>query len=406
MEAEFTKLIQNGSLEEVKEGLANGSLKQFLHRSICEGDFPLHVAAKARNPSMVRALLEAGANPNQGSEVKGSHKGYTAMHEAAGNGDIDILNALKDHKADCNRSSDDGWYPLHCAVYRGKQNAIVFLLDLGADVNCETEHHQTPLLFAVSHGRPRDVRLLLKHNASTNLLDSNGDTLMHHALHFRMSELFEGEYDLPESQLDVVVVLALNGVSPSTKNNQQNEATQYVEEDMPSLKQFLTVLYNNRSFLASVPLEWNYMSFLSAKAEMLASCGVPLNESEELCASIKATDEEKEQSKVRKLAERPQGGCPVMRGKKKTAAPPAIPADGSDPSGGKCPFFQKKQNLNGPIPELPAGHPPVDKPALPPVCPFSVAFIQRHSTVFLLMSFSFIVGMYVDQMLNRYLPQQ
>eukprot|EP00796_Vickermania_ingenoplastis_P004424 gene4424-3223_t len=434
MSVELVDFIKNGDLSKLQEGISSGKVQQFLHTAVFEGDFPLHLATKARNEKMVKLLLEAGANVNQGSEARGSHRGYTAAHEAASNGDIDILSVLDEFHADFNRCSDDKWYPLHCAVYKGKPNAITFLLEHGADVNCETEHQQTPLCFAASHGRARDVRLLLKHNASLDLKDTNRDTLMHHALHYRMSKLFEGDYDIPEAQLDVAVILAISGVNPCAANNEQEEPTLFIHEDMPTLPKALSILYNNSPILRSIPIEWNYMSLVSSKEEILKAAGLPPAEASHLCEAMAAVEKEREESKARKLAERPQGGCPVMRGKKEKGND-AVPA-GQDPSGGKCPFFQKKDATPDAetTPEVPPGHPPVPanvagataadpsggkcpffqkknaaKPSgpedLPPVCPFSIAFVQRHGTFLLLMGFSFMLGMWVDQMLNR-LPQQ
>lgn len=438
MASELIDVIKGGDVEKLKAGIENSTFKPFLHKSICDGDFPLHLAAKARNEKMVKLILEAGANVNQGSEVIGSHRGYTAAHEAAGNGDIDILSVLSDFNADFNRCSDDQWYPLHCAVYKGKQGAISFLLENGANVNCETVHHQTPLCFAVSHGRLRDIRLLLKNNAKIELNDSNQDSLMHHALHYRMSKLFEGEYEIPESQLDVAVVLSLHGVNPQTLNNEREEAMLYIQEDIPSFSKVLRLLYNNALQLKSIPIEWNYMSILSSKEESLVAVGLTPNDAHELTDAIAKADKEREESKARRLAERPQGGCPVMRGKRKTTgnATANVP-NAADPSGGKCPFFQKKDGQgDASTTALPAGHPPIPsdipnasagdpsggkcpffqkkadpsipgnpaayKNELPPVCPFSIAFVQRHATVFLLVGFSFVLGMWVDQMLNRF----
>lgn len=435
MASELVDIIKNGEIEKFKEGLAEKKFQQFLHKNIFEGDFPIHLAAKTRNDKIVRAVLEAGCNVNQGCEAKGSHRGYTAAHEAAGNGDLDVLKVLKEFNADFNRCSDDQWYPLHCAVYKGKHGAIQYLLENGADVNCETQHHQTPLCFAVSHGRPRDVRLLLKNKARVDINDTNKDSLLHHALHYRMSKLFEGEYDVPESQLDVVVILVLNGVSPAEVNNEMEDAFVYMKEDLPSLEKGLTIMHNMAAVFSLIPIEWNYMSFVTAKEETLVAAGVPAKEAHELCTIMRQVDKEREESKQRKLDERPQGGCPVMRGKRKKTDAAAAAANGADPSGGKCPFFQKKDGgaaAGGEMPAMPAGHPPIPSnvagatsadpsggkcpffqkknqeggvPAtgneLPPVCPFSVAFVQRHATVLLMIGFSFVLGMWVDQLLNR-----
>lgn len=454
MEAPFVEAIKNGDLEKIHDWLTNKNYQKYLFKSVFEGDFPLHIAAKERNVNMVKALLEAGANPNQGSEVTGSHRGYTAAHEAANNGDIDILIALKEFKADFNRPSDDKWYPLHCSVYKGHHLASTFLLDNGAEVNCETSYYQTPLCFAASHGRPRDVRLLLRRGASVELNDPNFDTLMHHAMHYRMSKLFEGNYDVPESQLDVAVILSLHGVEPTKENSEKENAFAFFKEDIPSFEKFLSILYNNAPILSSIPTEWNYLSLVGCQVDMLIGLGIPPTEAKALRETVEQVEKERQEAKERRLAEAPTGGCPVMRGKRKTtttttteseksAGSAAVNASAADPSGGRCPFFQKSKDA---VPAsdvaLPAGHPPVDsthlggstddpsggkcpffqksqdkatpstttqntgKKVSPQDIPFSgcalsVAYIQRNMTVVLLMGMAFIFGMWVDQVLHH-----
>lgn len=434
---ELVDVIQKSDLEKLKQGLEAKKYQQYLHRAILEGEFALHLAAKNRNVQMVQALLEAGANVNQGSETSGSHRGYTAAHEAASNGDQDMLEVLNNFHADFNRCSNDQWYPLHCAVYKGKLSAISYLLEHGADINCQTIHHQTPLCFAVSHGRTRDVRLLLKKKARIDIQDATGDTLFHHALHFRMSKLFEGDYEIPESQIDVSVILALNGVNPTTLNTERENAFVFIQEDMPHFEKALTIIYNFASLFNQIPIEWNYMSFVTSKLESLVSCGVPPDSAHELFETLQVLEKEREESKARRQAERPQGGCPVMRGKRSkrgdvTKDSAAAESTAADPSGGKCPFFQKKEGESSSATELPSGHPPVPqemlnangsdpsggkcpffqkstavprnemKAELPPVCPFSIEFLKRHTSFFLFVAFAFVLGMWTDQCVNRY----
>lgn len=449
MEAELVEAVKNGNSEKIETGLAENKYQKYLFKSVFEGDFLLHIAAKEKNTKIVEALLKAGANPNQGSEVEGSHRGYTAAHDAASNGDIDVLKLLKDYNADFNRCSDDQWYPLHCSVYKGHQGATKFLLDNGANINCETGCHQTPLCFACSHGRVRDVRLLLKHEASLELTDSNFDSLFHYTLHFQMSKLFEGNYDVPDAQLDVAVVLALSGLNPTRVNAEKETAFEFIKESMPSLEKALVILFNNSVFFSAVPIEWNYLGFVSAKAEYLVGLGLPESEAKMLCEAMRATEEERLAAKARRLAEPSTGGCPVMRGKRSTKAfsdpshAATLPVDGTDPSGGKCPFFQKKsETVSDSTPALPPGHPPLSAESLAGIegdpsggkcpffqkknieststgnpltdkkeatsqkgcssgCPFSPANLQKHTTIILLVCLSFVLGMWVDQRLTN-----
>jgi uncharacterized protein len=64
---------------------------------------PVHAAAAARDAAAMRALLEAGADPD--SPQRG---GITALHAAAQHDDVDTAKTLLDHGADPGRRADDG----------------------------------------------------------------------------------------------------------------------------------------------------------------------------------------------------------------------------------------------------------------------------------------------------------
>uniref|UniRef100_A0A0A9XBX7 BRCA1-associated RING domain protein 1 n=1 Tax=Lygus hesperus TaxID=30085 RepID=A0A0A9XBX7_LYGHE len=100
-------------------------------------------------------------------------------------------------------------------------------------------------MLASDHGHTRMVRYILSHNASTCSVDANKDSLMHYALHYRLSKLFEGEYVLPEGQFDVAVLLALHGAPVDLLNDQEELPTHYIQKQLPS---FLTVLQQLASF--------------------------------------------------------------------------------------------------------------------------------------------------------------
>lgn len=82
----------------------------------------IHAASASGNLSIVRALLEAGADVNAPQE-----KGFTPLHEAAATGKLDLLRILLSHGANLEQKTEDGKSALDLA--RGqKQDAIVDVL--------------------------------------------------------------------------------------------------------------------------------------------------------------------------------------------------------------------------------------------------------------------------------------
>ena len=79
----------------------------------------------------VRDLLAKGANPNEYDSL-----GSTPLHDAAWNGDPDLVKLLLKYKADPNaRHKESGSVPLHYAVLMNRLQVVEALLDGGADVN-------------------------------------------------------------------------------------------------------------------------------------------------------------------------------------------------------------------------------------------------------------------------------
>jgi ankyrin repeat protein len=75
---------------------------------------PLHSAAAAHSTELVRLFLEQGAPAD--AKQQG---GWTALHEAAQIGDLQMVSDLIQHQADLLARSDDGKTPLQMAESKG-----------------------------------------------------------------------------------------------------------------------------------------------------------------------------------------------------------------------------------------------------------------------------------------------
>jgi ankyrin repeat protein len=87
-------------------------------------------AAAERQSTVVRVLLDSGANPNDRSST-----GYTALLFAARNGDRGTTEMLLSAGARLDDAADDGTTPLLMATLRGHVDYAAFLLDRGVSAN-------------------------------------------------------------------------------------------------------------------------------------------------------------------------------------------------------------------------------------------------------------------------------
>ena len=103
----------------------------------------------------VRALLAAGAGPDAPD-----HKNRTALHRAAGDGDLAAVRLLLLAEANPNCRDDEGATPLHMAAWDGSPGVIRLLLNAGADPGAVDEDGITPLARALSTKQSKAADLL------------------------------------------------------------------------------------------------------------------------------------------------------------------------------------------------------------------------------------------------------
>ncbi|XP_022719720.1 ankyrin repeat domain-containing protein 65-like [Durio zibethinus] len=111
---------------------------------VCET--PLLHAAWQGHTVTAKYLLEHGAIPAIPSDL-----GATALHHAAGIGNIVLLKSIPAKGVEIDSQSDAGT-PLVWAAGHGQHDAVKVLLDRHANLNAETEDDITPLLSAVAAG--------------------------------------------------------------------------------------------------------------------------------------------------------------------------------------------------------------------------------------------------------------
>ncbi len=107
-----------------------------------DGFTPLHIAVFAHNADAVRALLAAGADPNELATA--SFAQVTPLGTAATFGANEIAELLLDNGADTEKTSDHGNTPLHAAAANGNRALVELLLARGANAGATTADEKTP----------------------------------------------------------------------------------------------------------------------------------------------------------------------------------------------------------------------------------------------------------------------
>ena len=117
---------RTGNLEVVEALLAHGA--DVSASTVSLGATPLMWAVAAPHPTVVRVLLDAGADPNTSTT-----DGYTALMNAARNGDIPMAETLIAAGVDINTSGTTGTHILPFSIINGRDQFALFLLERGAD---------------------------------------------------------------------------------------------------------------------------------------------------------------------------------------------------------------------------------------------------------------------------------
>ncbi|XP_033098759.1 ankyrin repeat domain-containing protein 26-like isoform X3 [Anneissia japonica] len=138
---------------------------------------PLMKAVQADCEDIVVILLKHKADPNLVDKDSN-----TALHLASKAGSVSIAALLLDSGALSNASNKDGRSPLHLATNEKHDEVVELLLHRNADVNAVDNQNRTGLMLACLTDQIGMVRLFLDHKASTDIKDHKGWTANDHAI--------------------------------------------------------------------------------------------------------------------------------------------------------------------------------------------------------------------------------
>lgn len=144
------------------------------------GNTALHYAAKSGSRKLIKPLLDAGADPNNGNA-----RGSTSLHFAVAGGHQEAARLLLQHGADANIKDKNDWSPSMLAErsegkswdFIAKHRTKARVKKVGQSVDIKSDLFRT-----VRHGDQAQVANLLKSGIEVNVSDASGTSLLSMAI--------------------------------------------------------------------------------------------------------------------------------------------------------------------------------------------------------------------------------
>ncbi|XP_032752962.1 ankyrin repeat domain-containing protein 31 [Rattus rattus] len=122
---------------------------------------------------------------------KRNAKGESRLHVASTGGNLSLVKMLIESGADVNLKDNAGCTPLHKASSGGFDDVIIELLKAGANVNCENVDGILPLHGASAGNHLKAAEILLEHGANPSQKDQKQRTALDEADDEKMKELLK-----------------------------------------------------------------------------------------------------------------------------------------------------------------------------------------------------------------------
>ena len=136
-----------------------------------EDEVGMHLRRAVLNEdeAIVNALIGGGCDVNGSDE-----NGVTALHLAAYNGCIPIMEYLVKSGGAVNKKDEYGWNGIHIASQEGHLSMVEYLLNHGGEINARTSNGLNGVMIASLRGHLDIVRYLVEHGGEINGTATNG----------------------------------------------------------------------------------------------------------------------------------------------------------------------------------------------------------------------------------------
>lgn len=162
-------------------------LFQFFHRKRI---LAFQLAVAQRNIVKLSAMLKE----NRWLLESVDENGWTAIHAAANNGDIETARLLIEMGANVKSLSNKGRAPIHLAVMQGHIDMVELLVTNGCPVDLPCEQADTALAFAAQTGQQRMVQMLLMCGADPNRTLGDGRRVIDRAADEELKRLMRNHH--------------------------------------------------------------------------------------------------------------------------------------------------------------------------------------------------------------------
>ena len=163
------KAAKEGNLETCRKALEWGADID----GSTSGFGALHIAAYEGHVPMVNFLLEHGADMDQADS---DNNNLSPLHMAAHKGHLRVIQCLVEHGADKDKAMKNGNTPVFIAAYDGYLPIVQYLVEQGADKDKVADSGASPLFIAADMGHLHVVRYLVEQGVDKDKVTINGTT--------------------------------------------------------------------------------------------------------------------------------------------------------------------------------------------------------------------------------------